>query len=310
MRTVALLSLVLAPALAEAAPKTTAAGKPAGPACGAKILPLAVGNTWTYTQMPYSAPPDKDRERITPMQPKQVVVAVTGVEAQGADTVVTLAETVTYEVADPKKPESKIPLERKFTSKVTCNAKTFAISPESFFFAGEPGAFEGMTLDKVERKKDSAGWKLEKGGIGEGEWIDELLLHWTQVPVKPSEAKLSTGKLEMERKFTPQPVETITTKKGTYKAEKLGLITSGRVSISNAKAPDGKPCTVRKIENPTEKDPAKQKMINEPVEVCDLPANWIAQLWLADNVGMVQVLNAYNHMYQLVDFTLTNAPAK
>jgi len=35
-----------------------------------------------------------------------------------------------------------------------------------------------------------------------------------------------------------------------------------------------------------------------------LPANWVNQLWLVPNVGVVQVLNAYGHMYTLTDAQL------
>ena len=36
----------------------------------------------------------------------------------------------------------------------------------------------------------------------------------------------------------------------------------------------------------------------------ELPADWINQLWLVENVGVVQSLNRYAHMYQLVDSQL------
>lgn len=306
---VALLPLLMASASATAAPKKgPAVGKAAGPACGVRVLPLVVGNSWTYVPVPSTFPPDKERARITPPQPKKIVVEVKSVEAKGADTVATLEETITFQVPDPKKPDTEIPFERKVTSTVTCDAKKFEVSPESFFFSGEPGGYHGMTIDKVERKKDSVGWKLAKGGvIGEAEWIDEIVVQWTQQPAKDSGAKLQAGKLELERKFTPQPVETVSTKKGTFKAEKLGVVTTGRVSLTSPRAPEGKPCTIRKPDM-TEKDPTKRKDIQVPVEVCDLPANWIAQLWLADDVGLVQALNGFGHTYQLVDTNVVAAP--
>ena len=62
-----------------------------------------------------------------------------------------------------------------------------------------------------------------------------------------------------------------------YRAEKLGLITTGRVTLEGA--------------------PADRK----PME---LPAGWVSQLWLADNVGVVQTLNSFGHMYQLIDTTV------
>jgi hypothetical protein len=309
---VALLPMLLASASAIAAPKKgPAAGKPAGPACGVRVLPLVAGNSWTYTPVPSVNAPDKERERITPTQAKKIVVTVKNIETTGADTVATLEETLTFEVADPKKPEAKLPFERKITSTVSCNAKKFEVSPESFFFSGEPGGYHGMSIDKVERKKDSVGWKLEKTGlIGEAEWIDEIVVQWTQQPAKDSGAKLQAGKLELERKFTPQDAESVQTKKGQFMAEKLAVVTTGRVMLNTPRVPDGKPCTVRKPDM-AEKDPAKRKDINVPVEHCDLPANWIAQLWLADGVGMVQALNGYGHTYQLLETNVAPAaPAK
>jgi hypothetical protein len=78
----------------------------------------------------------------------------------------------------------------------------------------------------------------------------------------------------MERRFTPQPIEPITTKMGMYRAEKLGLITTGRITLDE--------------HSPTTK----------PME---LPAGWISTLWLAEGVGLVQALNSFGHQYQLVD---------
>ena len=69
----------------------------------------------------------------------------------------------------------------------------------------------------------------------------------------------------------------IVAKTGTYTAEKLALVTTGRVTLDGA-PPDAKPM--------------------------ELPAGWVSTLWLAQGVGMVQVLNSYMHMYQLVDVQL------
>jgi hypothetical protein len=101
--------------------------------------------------------------------------------------------------------------------------------------------------------------------------------HWTRVPTEGVQAKLGSGKLELERSFTPQQPETVTTKIGTYKSEKLALITTGRVTLDDA-------------------SPDSAKM--------ELPAGWIGTLWVADGVGVTQVINAYFHQYQLVDAQL------
>jgi hypothetical protein len=283
---------------ADAAPRRKAlagAGKSA-PACGASLLPLVVGNTWTYNPIPAPAALPEALARLAPPQPKQIVVTVTGVETVGGDTVVTLEEKHGFDISrDSTKPNI---VEQTLKATITCNTKgKFDISPESFFFAGEPGGFFGMTFDQFTRKKETS-IKFIKGTIGENEWIEEIAAHFTRVPTPGSDVKLSGGKLELERKFTPQQPETITTKMGNYKTEKLGLTTTGRVTLDNRLAPEGKSCTTKKI------DPVTKAETNVPTEICELPANWINQLWLADGVGVVQTLNSYAHMYQLVDMQL------
>jgi hypothetical protein len=271
MRTAICAALVLLPAVAAAKPN---AGGTAAPACGAKILPLVVGNSWTYVAIPAPLPPSDQVKRISPTQPKQIVVTVKDVAAGKDETVVTLEEKITIDrTIDQKKPLLD---EFTYTSTITCNAKKFDISPNSFFFAGEPGGVLGLEITQLDRAKGTS-LQLTKGGIGDAQWREDLKMTWARKPTEGSGAKLGSGKLELERQFTPQEPETITTKQGQYRAEKLGLITTGRVMLDGA-APDAKPS--------------------------ELPANWISQLWLARDIGLVQSLNSYAHMYQLTESTL------
>ncbi len=272
----ALLALTLVPAAATAAPKTGAAGAPAklGTACGVKVLPLAVGNVWTYTNVAAPLPALPDVVRIAPQPPKTFTITVKSIEQKGGDTVVNLDEKITYDLTrDPKKPLLD---DRLIQSTIVCNAKKFDISPDSFFFAGEPGGYHGLTFDKLDRKGTS--WALTAGAFGEAEYPEDLIAHWTQVPAKESGAKLNTGKLEIERRITPSDAESIVTKAGSYRAEKIVIKTTGRVTIESAKSKDMKPA--------------------------EMPADWLNQLWFADNYGVVQSLNRYAHMYQLVDSQL------
>ncbi|HLL24195.1 MAG TPA: hypothetical protein VK427_18815 [Kofleriaceae bacterium] len=300
MRTYALplvfLGSVTLTSSASAAPKVPAAGK-APPACGAKVLPLVVGNSWTYN--PVAAPTSlpEAMQRLAPNQPKQIVVTVKSVEKQGADTVVTLEEKHGYDLSkDSKTPKV---VESTVTGTIVCNDKgKFDIAPELFFFSGEPGGVFSLKFDQFTRKKETS-LKLTKGTIGEAEWIEEITSHFTRTPAKGSEnTKLAGGKLEIERKFTPQPQEKISTKMGTYTAEKLGVITSGRVTFDTTLSPEGKPCSMVRM------DPVTKTEVKEPSAACELPANWISTLWLAEGVGIVQTLNSYAHMYQLVDAQL------
>lgn len=299
MRTYALSLALLLSTTAGAAPKkgaVPAAGK-AAPACGAKILPLVEGNTWTYNPVAAPTALPEAMARLAPSQPKIIVVTVKSVEKKGTDTVVTIEEKHSFDTSkDPKEPKI---VETVVTGTITCDGKNkFDIDPVLFFFAGEPGGVHGLTFDKLERKKETS-LKLTKGTIGENEWIEEITAHFTRTPAKGSEGtKLVGGKLDIERKFTPQPQEKVVSKMGTYTAEKLGLITSGRVTFDSALSPEGKPCNAVTI------DPATKAEVKTPSAACELPANWISTLWLAEGVGLVQSLNSYAHMYQLVDAQL------
>lgn len=248
--------------------------------CGERIMPLVEGNRWTYGFVQSGIPLRDDFLKLAPSQPGQVVITVKSIETRGTDTVVTLEEKTTADLSrDPKK---HIMDERTITSTITCNKTKFEISPESFFFAGEPGGYFGLTLENIERPKDTT-WKLTNGVIGEGEWREDLIAHFTRKSVEGSGAKLDGGRLELERKFTPQQPENINTKVGVYNTEKLAITTTGRIMLDNPMAPPPEVKTDAKME---------------------LPAAWINQLWIAPNVGVVQALNSYSHMYQLVEVQL------
>jgi hypothetical protein len=280
MRILLLAALALVPAVADAKPKTDAkAGAPGKPACGVKVLPLVVGYQWTYNSIAAPLPPLDAVKRLSPPQPKAVVITVKSVETKAGETVVTLEEKLTVDrTRDPKKPEID---EYAVESTITCTDKKFDVSANSFFFAGEPGGYLGLDVTKLERLKGTS-IQMTKGTIGEAEWREDLVMTWARKATEGSGAKLGSGKVELERRFTPQDPEPVTTKSGmVYKCEKIGLITTGRVTLDNPGNPNHKPM--------------------------ELPAGWISTLWMADNVGVVQTLNNFGHMYQLID---TNVPAK
>ncbi|MDX2091011.1 MAG: hypothetical protein SFX73_24340 [Kofleriaceae bacterium] len=270
-----LLALVLAPAAVAAKPKEAAAGK-ATRACGVTVLPLSEGNSWSYSFVPPKDAAAPEIARISPPAAKSFVITVKSIETKGPDTVITLEEKVTYELqALPGQKKGALD-ERVITSTITCNAKKLDISPESFFFAAEPGGFGGMTIDKFERKGTS--WQLTSGNFGEAEWPEDLAIQWTQVPAKGIDTQYGSGKIEMERRFTPLEPEQLNTKAGSYRAEKLAVKTTGRVTLNKPLSPDLKPA--------------------------EMPADWINQLWFVPGTGVVQTLNRYAHMYQLVESTV------
>ncbi len=213
--------------------------------------------------------------KIAPPEPRFFTITVKSIDTppKGGDTLVTLEEKVTYDLSrDPAKPKLD---ERTVNSTITCNAKgKFEVSPDSYFFAGEPGGYFGMTLDKIDHPRDTT-YKLTNGSIGQDEWREDVITHFTRTPTAGIDVKLGSGKLELERKFTPaQPEE--------REHE------DGRLPRREARARDHGPRDARW------RHPHRS----------ELPAGWQNVLWLAPGVGMVQSLNAYAHQYQLTEATL------
>ena len=305
----AVLTLVALPAgLAAAPPKKNPGAGKSPPACGVKVLPLVVGNTWTYVSVPSPTEVRFDLSRIVPNPAKKVVVTVKTVETKGTETVATLEELSTYEVPDPKAKQPRT-MDTKMTTTITCSKTKFEISPESFFFSGEPGGMLGMTFDKLERKKGpnliESDLKLTpQGTIGDQKWREDIAAHWKRVPHKGADAKLGSGRLEIERSFTPATPEDVTLKTGTYtKADHLFLLITGRVYLDDAISPEGKPCMVRMLDGGKDKDgnPTFKDVANAN---CDMPAGWTNEIWLAEDIGVIQAKNMYAHMYQLSELSL------
>jgi hypothetical protein len=290
MRLRVLVGLLVLPSLALAKPKGKAAPaavpaegdappttKTASP-CGEKVLPLAVGNSWTYGMIPAPNPPDDQIKRISPAEVDSITITVKSIETptKGGDTTITLEEKTSTDVTHERDPKKKLIDEHTYTTTIVCNAKKFEISPDSFFFAGEPGGYLGMKVESIERPKGGS-WQLTNGDFGDHGWREDVHLAWTRLPFEGSQAKLGAGKLELERQFTPENPEPVSTKLGTYTAEKLALITTGRVINDGAPA-DAKPM--------------------------EIPAGWVSTLWVTPGAGVVQTLNPYAHMYQLTQVTL------
>ena len=292
MRALLVSALLLAPAALLAQPKDNKKAPEKGPGpgqptvqsligktpptCGVKILPLVVGNEWTYSQVAAPAPAPEGIQRIAPPQPQTIHVEVKAVDKKGNDTVVTLEEKVSTNIShDEKKPNV---VERTLTTTITCNKDKLEVSPESVFFAGEPGGFVGMTIDKIDRK-NAPSFKINPttGLLADDKWEEDVAMQWSRHETPGSEAKLGSGKIELERVWQPSQTEIISSKLTTFRAEKVGLTTTGRVTLDGA-APDSKPS--------------------------ELPENWIALFWFTEGIGVTQMLNPYAHMYQLTDVKL------
>ena len=279
MRSLALFALPMALASVGLVSVDQAGAAPKKPvaACGARILPLAEGNTWTYEQVAARDPILPELARLAPRPAKTIEITVKSVAAKGAETVVSLEEKMTYEIVAENKEKKKpaVMAEVVVNSTITCSKTKFEISPDSFFFAGEPGGYRNLELDKIERSKATS-LKLVNGNIGDEPWQEDIVAHFIRKPGKGADdTKLSAGKLEMERSFTPAQPEDLATRNGEmyHKVEKLQLITTGRITLDAPVSP-----------NPT---------------VQEMPKNWRSLIWLALDVGVVQTLNMYAHQYQL-----------
>jgi hypothetical protein len=254
LTTVATSSLARPRAGAKPATKPAVGGKIAS-ACGIRFLPLSVGNSWTYKSVaaPTALPPAEEKQ--APLPSKEIVVTVSAIDAKGADTVVTFDEQIGA---------------RKLKTTLSCGTGKVEFSPDAFWFGGEPGGMLGFEFPTFARTGPT--WVLTKGTIGETPWREDVKATWKRTPTKDSGAEANSGKLEMERAFTPVQPETLNTPLGMFPAEKLAIQITGRISI------DGQAADVKPYE---------------------LKAGLVNALWLVDNVGVVQVLNSYSHMYVL-----------
>lgn len=257
---------LLAPALLLAL-AATAAAQPAGKApakppraCGVSAIPLAPGNEWTYEPSP--PPPDRTltdaQVRLTPVQPKKLVIKVTGVETKDGVTTVSLSEDLDGKV-------------HTTTVRCTPGGTTFSISPEAFWFAGEPGTSFGLELSELDRKGQTL--NLAAGKITGLEWRDDLNAKWKHTPTGKATPKLRSGTVAVKRHWVVLPEEKVMGKSGEWKAIKLGLETLLEVTI----------------EPPTA----------QPLKAPPLLVNF---LWMVDGVGPVQVLNSYGQQYLLTSF--------
>lgn len=277
---------VLACRLVVAAPSSAGPTTRSASPCSQRVLPLAIGNQWTYSLVPAQAQATDPIARIAPTPPNKVVVTVKSIDSEpGGDTVIALEETTSIDPAGET--NKSLRDERTIATSIRCNAKKFELSPDSFWFAGEPGGYLGLKLDTVERVKGTS-LQLSNGRIAQAAWREDLLIRWTRVPFAGAGAAASSGKLELERQFTAPQRDRVETKIGTYNADTLGLVTTGRVTTDQANAAG--PSAM-----------ANAASVEKPME---LPANWIATLWIAEGAGVVQTLNPFAHKYQLSAVTL------
>lgn len=230
-------------------------------ACGITAIPLAVGNTWTYEPVAHPLALEENQTKMLPLQPKKVVITVAAVETAKDSGVTTVKLS---EQSD----------DRTIETTLTCTATQLTASPESFFFAGEPGGNWNLAFDKLERKGHTFG--IAGGRLSGAEWRDDLAVTWKRSATEGSEASLGGGTLSLERRLVIVADEPIATTSGNYnEATKVGIETHGEIAIEGA---EGKPFV--------------------------LPEGLVSYLWFVDGVGVVMVNNAFFHAYQLVSVTV------
>ncbi|MCE9578529.1 MAG: hypothetical protein K8W52_35715 [Deltaproteobacteria bacterium] len=230
-------------------------------ACGVTAIPLQVGNEWTYAAvaMPGRAVDPSDAKKY-PKQPAKVVITVAGIETQNGVTTVTLSED-----ADG----------HKISTTIACSATKFDISPDSFFFAGEPGGSFNVAFTSFEHKGGTT-LKLAGGRLQGPDWRDDIVAKWKQTPSTGTDRAPWIGSLEMERHYVLAGTDNIASTGGVFNgAQKLTLEITGRVIL-----------------DPPDANPA------------ELPAGLKNTFWFADTIGIVQVSNSYNHVYQLANTKL------
>jgi len=254
----------------------------AGKACGITAIPLQVGNKWVYEQVLHPTPLDPSQAKLVPAQAKSVTITVDAVEPptgaaakdKNAVTTVKLTEVVAIQVLDPAgKAPPKIE-EKKIESTLTCTATTMSISPESFWFAGEPGGFWNVQLEGIERPGQTL--SITGGKLTGAEWHDDIKARWKRTGTPGTDADLGSGTFALDRRivFTgEEPVNALVRQYPT--AKKLGIETKGEVAVDNA---TGKPYL--------------------------LPEGIVGFVWIVDGVGIVQVHNSFVHAYQLKEVSL------
>jgi hypothetical protein len=253
---------------ATGAPAAPAAGQPkAGgapllkgkPACATRLLPLVIGNTWTYLAAPSGVQLDIKEQAQLPNQPKKVIITVKDVATVAGVSTVTLEE---QSFLDDKAP-------RVLTTTVTCGPTKFDISYDSFFFAGEPGGSYGLEMTGFDRKGTT--WGLIRGQLPEAKWREDVVINWKRVGAPGS------GKVEMEREFTPEERAEVITPYAIVRAEPLAISVTGRVFVDGATAGSAP-------------YPLKSPMID--------------RLWLVEGVGIVKAQNSFTHAYVLSEAKL------
>jgi hypothetical protein len=221
--------------------------------CGGSFMPIAEGAQRTYQYYkPESAPPPKPGQVILE-QPKLLTIKVASMEKQDDATVVHLQEAygdVTQETT------------------ITCSKDGVAVSPHSFFFAGEPGGGLGIELSDIQRDGTSIPDKLRPGVS----WSEQLSAKVTRTPSEGTEAELGAGKIQVERRLQVTSRERAKSSSKSYPAYRVDFELSGR------------------------------GMVEPELETgVEIPAGARGTMWFASRAGLVRAENAHGEGWKLLE---------
>jgi len=247
--------------------------KPA-PACGIKSIPFVQGTEWVYSAV---APPEDIRQAAQkiaankPKQPDQVVIKVVAVKPlPGGAAEITLEETSKQSPAGNAAEKPVIELTK--TTTATCARDWLDVSLESFFFAGEPGGALGYEIAEAQRAPSEHSYVFQLGTLRVPEWIVNIKASFKRLASEGVDVELVPGTLDLQRivkRGAPEPVITLS---GNFSATPVQVELVGSVTLAFA-----------------------------PEEKFSIPANTFSKLWIADDVGVVQVANSNGHTYQLAE---------
>jgi len=238
------------------------------PACGIKALPFVQGNEWVYMAV---QPPEEIRQaaqKIAANKPKQPAKVVIKVVSVTA-LPGGAAEIVLEETADAITK----------TTKATCAKDALDVGLESFFFSGEPGGALNYELSEPQRPATEHSYVFQLGTLNVPEWIVNIKASFKRLPSEGTGVKLVDGTLDLQRIVKRGAPEAVATGFGNFNAIPVQIELVGSVTLAY-----------------------------QPEEKFSIPANTFSKLWIADDVGVVQVSNSNGHTYHLTEFRIAGQP--
>ncbi|ACY15888.1 hypothetical protein Hoch_3386 [Haliangium ochraceum DSM 14365] len=244
-------------------------------------MPFAEGFQWTYIAV---SPPEETLKAAMkiaankPKQPDKFVVKVTSVQpaAEAGVTDITLEET---SYVTPMGSEEVIELSR--TTKLSCVKDALDVSLDSFFFSGEPGGPMHYEVSEGERPEGEHSYKFQLGTLRVPEWIVNVTGTFQRNPSEGTDVRLEDGTLDLQRIMKRGGAEEVGVAYGTFSATPVQVELVGSVTLN----------------------------MQPEAEKFSIPANTFTKLWVADDIGIIQVANSNGHNYQLSEFIKSPADA-